>query len=327
VRRQPPPAPAPAQPQTAPTPPAPASAQPQKAPPPRQSGGRQIAAASGQQPRSARDLWAEKADQWHKDPLSLKTPAFAIAENLYYVGNKQFSSHLLVGSKEIVLIDTPYPTHFDMLTESIRSVGVDPKKVTLILHTHGHYDHYGATRRLVNLSGAKTALAAADLGKPTKPHIIEPGVIQRFVEQHGLLYEPFDVDILLKHGDTFDIGGTVIHCHHTPGHTKGTMTFTFDVLINSQKHTAVLWGGPGLHMFKSDQADDWARSFACLKALKADVPLGAHPFINDTLGKYERLRSGEKPASFVDPEGWNKFLEKQEAEFHAIVAKLNARSE
>jgi hypothetical protein len=49
--------------------------------------------------------------------------------------------------------------------------------------------------------------------------------------------------------------------------------------------------------------------------------------INDTLGKYERLRSGERPASFVDPEGWNKFLEKQEAKFHAIVAKLNARSE
>jgi len=310
VRRRPPPA-------------APAPAKPQRAPQRRQPGGGQPATTSGQQPRSARDVWAERADQWHKAPLSLKTPAFAIAENLYYVGNKQFSSHLLVGSKEIVLIDTPYPTHFDMLTESIRSVGVDPKRVTLILHTHGHYDHYGATRRLVDLSGAKTALAAPDLGQAAKPHVIEPG-IRRFVEQQGWLYEPFDVDILLKHGDTFDIGGTVIHCHHTPGHTKGTMTFTFDVLINSQKHTAVLWGGPGLHMFKSDQADDWARSFACLKALKADVPLGAHPFVNDTLPKHEKLKAGAKPNPFIDPDGWRAFLEKQEAEFQQILAKLNA---
>jgi amino acid efflux transporter len=36
----------------------------------------------------------------------LRAPAFAIAPNLYYVGNKQFSSHLLVGTKEIVLLTT-----------------------------------------------------------------------------------------------------------------------------------------------------------------------------------------------------------------------------
>jgi metallo-beta-lactamase class B len=200
---------------------------------------------------------------------------------------------------------------------------VDPKKVTLILHTHGHYDHYGATRRMVNLSGAKTALNALDLGKPTKPHVIEPGFIQRFVEQHGWLYEPFDLDIFLKHGDTFDIGGTVIQCHHTPGHTKGTMTFTFDVTIDGERHTTVLWGGPGLHMFKPNQTDDWTRSFSYLKTLKADVPLGAHPFINDTLPKYDKLRAGAKPNPFIDPDGWRKFLEKQEAEFHKILAKIS----
>jgi len=277
------------------------------------------------QKKSARDLWVERADKWHKEPESLRAPAFAIAANLYYVGNKQFSSHLLVGKKEIVLIDTPYPTHFDMLTESMRAVGVDPRKITLILHTHGHYDHYGATRRMVDLSGAKTALSASDLGKRTKPHVIEPGV-RRFVEQHGWLYEPFDVDILLKHGDAFDIGGTVIHCHHTPGHTKGTMTYTFDIMMDGQRHTAVLWGGPGLHMFRPNQADDCTRSFAYLKTLKADVPLGAHPFINDTLRKYERLRQGAKPNPFIDPEGWKTFLQKQEADFRSIMAKVNAKA-
>jgi hypothetical protein len=87
------------------------------------------AAAAGQpELRPARDRWVEKADRWHKDPLSLNAPACAVAKNLYYVGNKRFSSHLLVGEKEIVLFDTPYPTHFDMLTNSIRSVGVDPRK-------------------------------------------------------------------------------------------------------------------------------------------------------------------------------------------------------
>jgi metallo-beta-lactamase class B len=117
----------------------------------------------------------------------------------------------------------------------------------------------------------------------------------------------------------------VIHCHHTPGHTKGTMTCTFDVLMDGERHTAVLWGGPGLHTFKPDQADDWTRSFAYLQTLQADVPLGAHPFINDTLPKYEKLKAGAKPNPFIDPDGWRTFLEKQETEFRQILTKLNAK--
>jgi glyoxylase-like metal-dependent hydrolase (beta-lactamase superfamily II) len=37
-------------------------------------------------------------------------------------------------------------------------------------------------------------------------------------------FEPFEVERRLKHGDTIDLGDTVIHCHHTAGHTPGTMT-------------------------------------------------------------------------------------------------------
>jgi metallo-beta-lactamase class B len=256
--------------------------------------------------------------------LSLLAPAFAIATNLYYVGNKQFSSHLLVGTKEVVLFDTPYPTHFDMLTNSIRCVGVDPKKVTLILHTHGHYDHYGATRRMVNLSGAKTAIHALDLGKPTKPHVIEPGFIQRFVERNGWLYEPFDVDILLKHGDTFDIGGTVIHCHHTPGHTRGAMTFTFDVRIAGGQHRAMLIGDPGLISFRNrgmgypGDREDFARSLDYWMRLEGDVFLGSHPWANNTLQKYERRQEGETPDPFLDPEERLRFLRKLKADFEKI---------
>jgi len=276
--------------------------------------------------RSPREIWEEQADKWHKDPLSLQAPAFAIAENLYYVGNKQFSSHLLVGKKQIVLIDTPYPEHFDMLLKSIRSVGVDPKKIALILHTHGHYDHYGATRRMVDLSGARTAMHAADLKHPTRPHVIEPG-IRGYCQRMNWPYEPFDVDVFLNHGDTIDIGGTMIHCHHTPGHTKGTMTFTFDILIDGQKHTAVLWGGPGTHMLKPSEADDWTRSLAYLKALQADVPLGCHPFINDTLGKYAKRQQGGKPDPFIDPAGFQKFVAKQDAEFHRLMDKISQQQE
>ncbi|MHC4405882.1 MAG: hypothetical protein ACYTG0_40075 [Planctomycetota bacterium] len=50
--------------------------------------------------------WEERSQIWYDQPETLQTSAVAIADNLFYVGNKQFSSHLLVGKKEIVLIDS-----------------------------------------------------------------------------------------------------------------------------------------------------------------------------------------------------------------------------
>jgi metallo-beta-lactamase class B len=284
--------------------------------------GRQRAPATS----PAQNRKAEQFRLWNEEPERLRTPAFAIADNLYYVGNSHFSSHLLVGQQEIVLIDTPMAAQFDLLVESIRSVGVDPAKITLIIHTHAHYDHYGATARMVKLSGARTAIGAKEIAGPLqKPHVLEPGS-RGFYARQGWAYEPFDIDTLLEHGQTIDIGGIVIHCHHTPGHTQGTMTYTFDIMMEGQRHTAVLWGGPGLHTFRPSrpgQTDDWTKSFAYLKTLQADVPLGAHPFTNDTLGKYERLRQGAKPNPFLDPHGWQKFLKDQEAEFHKILARIS----
>jgi len=38
------------------------------------------------------------------------------------------------------------------------------------------------------------------------------------------------------------------------------------------------------------------------------VWLGVHPGQSDTFGKYERLKAGERPNPFIDPEGWKGFV-------------------
>jgi metallo-beta-lactamase class B len=283
-------------------------------------------AAAAPAKRTSQQAWLERATVWRTQPETLRAPAFAIADNLYYVGNKQFSSHLLVGSKEIVLIDTPYPEHYDMLVQSIRSVGVDPAKITLVMHTHAHYDHYAATHRVQKLSGAKAAIGAKEIQGPLqRPHVLEPGIIG-FCKQHGFTYEPFNIDRLLNHGDTIDIGGTVIHCHHAPGHTRGGMTYTFTVRIAGAQHRAILMGEPGLVTFHQrdmgypGDRDDFARSLDYWMRLEGDVFLGSHPWVNNTLPKYERRQKGEKPDPFVDPEEKSRFLRKLKADFEKIPA-------
>jgi metallo-beta-lactamase class B len=211
-----------------------------------------------------------------------------------------------------------------MLVDSIRSVGVDPKKITLVLHTHAHYDHYAATYRIQKLSGAKTAIGAKEIRGPLqKPHVLEPG-IQNFCRNQGWIYEPFEIDRLLNHGDTINVGGTVIHCHHTPGHTRGAMTYTFDVQIAGQRHGAVLIGDPALVTFHQrgigypGDRDDFVRSLDYWMRLEGDVFLGSHPFINKTLQKYDRRQKGEKPDPFVDPEERPSYLRKLKADYEKL---------
>ena len=264
-------------------------------------------------------------DDWFTRPWALKAPAFAIADGLYFVGNQRFSSHLVVGEKGMVLIDTPHKEHCYLLLESIRSLGFDPADITLILHTHFHSDHVGCTRRVKELSGAKCAMGAKDIKRlnilSTMKFTLE------FWDTTLPHFEPFEVERPLQHGDVIDLGNKAIKCHHTPGHTPGTMTYTSDVTIDGQPHTAILFGGPGLNFLKIDSMyyrgakDDFARTLDYLESLDADVWLGAHPFVNRTLEKYERLQQGETLSPFIDPQGRLRSLRIKRKNFEELLVE------
>lgn len=264
-------------------------------------------------------------DDWFARPWLMKAPAFAIADGLYYVGNQHFSSHLVVGEKGMVLIDTPHKEHCYLVLESIRSLGFDPADITLILHTHFHCDHVGCTRRIKELSGAECAMGAKDIKRlnilSTMKFTLE------FWDTTLPYFEPFKVERPLQHGDVIDLGDKLIKCHHTPGHTPGTISYTVDVTIDGQPHTAVLFGGPGLNflkvkgMYYRGAKDDFARTLDYLQSLDVDIWLGAHPFVNNTLGKYDRRQRGETPSPFIDRQGWLRSLRIKRANFEKLVAE------
>lgn len=53
------------------------------------------------------------------------------------------------------MIDTSYPELDHLLINSIWEAGFDPKDIRIVLHTHLHYDHFGATNTLTKIYGAK----------------------------------------------------------------------------------------------------------------------------------------------------------------------------
>jgi len=259
---------------------------------------------------------------WRK-PWTVQAPAFAITDRLYYVGNTNVSCHLLQTARGWVLIDTAFAQTTYLLTESLRAVGCNPSELALIIHTHGHVDHCGATRRMKELSAATVAMGEGDVVT------VEQATAMTCAEYlYGINdFEPFEVDRPLAHGDVIDMGDVTIECHHTPGHTPGVMTYTFTIPCAGQPASVGLFGGPGLWTLQDQHRDsqgypgnreDFAASLHALRALEVDLWLGAHPNQNATFEKHARLAAGEAPSPFLDPQGWRQFIDGIDASFQTM---------
>jgi metallo-beta-lactamase class B len=72
-------------------------------------------------------------------------------------------------------------------------------------------------------------------------------------------------------------------------------------------------------------AQDYERMFRVLRSLPCDYFLGAHGSYFDMETKYARLKEGV-PTSFIDPDGYKKYVAQREQVFRANLAKQKAAS-
>lgn len=232
---------------------------------------------------------------------------FRLAGNLYFVGCKQASCHLIDTGEGLILIDTGYEENAEMIVDSMRELGFDIRDVKYIIHSHGHYDHTFATAKLVSLSGAKTFLNVADV---------------RYLE--GRFTPDFDI----KDGAVIKLGNTEILCLETPGHTEGTVSFFFNIEEGGKVYRAGMFGGAGTNQLKKEflrsvglntlMRGHFLKSVERLRKEHVDIFVGNHVWNNDTQGNYEKsLTSKENP--FIDSTRWGAFLDKCEKDLWKVI--------
>ena len=236
---------------------------------------------------------------------------FRMYGNLYFVGSTRVSVHILKTEEGLVMIDSGYPDMFDIICDSMEKVGLSPKDLCAIIHTHGHIDHTGTTLRFKKLSGAKTYISRIDNDIINGKKDLSWAKELKYEKQ-----EEFDCDVLLEDGDILTFGTTSIRFASTPGHTEGTMSFFVDLCEKGKKITAAMHGGAGLNTLSEkyleqnglplDLRDAYKQSITKLSSEKVDLVLGNHPQQNDTSGKGGKVLLGE---SIIDPSEWNKFLD------------------
>lgn len=250
---------------------------------------------------------------------------FKIFGNLYFVGTTFVSSHVIDTGEGLILVDSQYPQSVYLLLENIRKVGLDPYDIKCIVHSHGHYDHLGGTRALVELIGCKTVI-----GRPDRDYANGTVDLTWAKELGFTYYEMFEPDILVDDGDVLEVGNTKIRFVNTPGHTPGTMSLFFNVTDGESTYTAAMFGGAGMNSMRykfldayglpHSLRDDFLVSLEKVRGEHVDILIGNHPGDAQTAQKYARMLAGEENP-FLDPTAWHRRLDYCRGQFDDMVAK------
>ncbi|MBC2666145.1 subclass B3 metallo-beta-lactamase [Novosphingobium flavum] len=248
---------------------------------------------------------------------------FRIAGNLYYVGGLH-GSYLVKTAKGLILINSNYPDSPPLIRQSVEKLGFKWKDIKVLLISHSHVDHAGGSAQIVRETGAKYEVMAGDVDT------IETGGKADFYygADTAQYYPPAKVDRVLHDGDKVSLGGMTLTARLTPGHTKGTTTWTFDVRDGGKTLHVVVIGGSTLNRDVNlidnpkypGVADDYRKGFAVLRSLPCDIPLGSHDWYFDLQAKVKRLEAGDK-AAFIDPKGCAAFTDRSEKAFNDLLAR------
>ena len=227
--------------------------------------------------------------------------------NVFFVGTYQASSHIIDTGDGLIMIDTGYQKTFYLVLHSLYQLGYKPTDVKYIINTHWHIDHAEATGLMVDLSGAKTLIGREDAAR-----VVERGY--------------FTPDILIKDGDTLELGNTRITFMETPGHTKGTISFFFDVTDGGKVYRCGSFGGAGVNTMEKNKLDfpegreAYRTSLNRLRMESVDVMIGNHTWNNNGY-EYGRLILETGENRFIDPTLWHRFLDNCEARLDAVIER------
>jgi metallo-beta-lactamase class B len=256
-------------------------------------------------------------------------PAFRIAENLYYVGSKGLANYLITTPQGHILINSDLEANVPLIRTSVESLGFKFSDIKILLISHAHADHNGASDTIKKLTGAKYMVMEQDVS------VVESGGKTDFYygNDPSTLYTPTKVDRVLRDGDEVKLGDVVLKARLTAGHTRGCTTWTMKVKDGAKTRDVVIVGSPNVnpgYKLVDNQAypsiaQDYEKGFAVLKSLSCDYFLGAHGAYFDLDGKYAKLKAGNA-AAFIDPEGYKRFVADREKAFLDELAKQKTRT-
>ena len=244
------------------------------------------------------------------------SPPVHIIGNLYYVGDTDLAAYLVVTPKGDILINSGFEYSVNEIRSRIKTLGFRFTDIKILLATHAHSDHVAGMAAIKRLTGAK--MMAID----QEAELLETGGKTDYLFGSAGWFPPVKVDRTFKDGDTIELGGSVLTAHLTPGHTKGSTSYSMTIAENQREYHVLIANLPNLNegtvLLKNPKypniVDDYARTFEVLRQLPCDIYLTSHAGQFGLTAKYQP----GKPYStdtFVDPYGLPRILNRLEMSF------------
>lgn len=208
---------------------------------------------------------------------------FRIAERTWYIGTAGLGALLVITPEGAVLVDGGLPQAADMLLARMRELGVEPGDLKLILHSHAHADHAGPLAAIRRATGAQVATNAESAA------LLARGGSDDLHFGDALLFPPVRADRLVLDGEAVELGGARFTAHFTPGHTPGSLSWTWhDRTVEDGRD------GKPIRIAYADSltapdyqlvghprypriVQDYRRSFEVVRGLPCDVLITPHP--------------------------------------------------
>ncbi len=238
------------------------------------------------------DYECERCAEWNEpfDP-------FRVHGNTWYVGTDGLSAILIDAGEGLILIDGGLPQSAKLIVANIRELGFDPLDIRAILVSHAHYDHAGGINALQRLTRANVYAGAAAAETLTSGRLQE-GDPQYVANTDDGSFRPVGDVVAVGDGEFVSVGEVNVRAVHTPGHTIGGTTWTwqscalgtcYDV-VYADSLTAV--SAPGFSFGASGAADRMIESAGKIADLDCDILLSPHPFFFGLYDKVERRDEG-----------------------------------
>ena len=205
-------------------------------------------------PQSGGENTSDNLPRYIRDPASVPAreawyaDSAKVFDNLYFVGGKIHSSWALTTSEGIIVLDTTFPYNSEeLIVGGMQRLGLDPEDIEYVIIGHAHGDHIGGAEMLQARYGARVVMGGPDW---------------RLVETYPNRYRTMAPkrDIVGTDGMKITLGNTTVTLWETPGHTPGTLSFTFTVRDNGRPVNVAYSGGTAFN-FVNNTPDPGIQNF------------------------------------------------------------------
>jgi hydroxyacylglutathione hydrolase len=166
---------------------------------------------------------------------------------------------LLLGERSI-LVDSGNPGNERRILNVLERYGIEARDLSLILLTHGHWDHLGSAAVIRSIGKTPIALHRADLdlaragSDKLKAYGFGSSLFESYFSSRR--FTPLEPDILLNGTETLENYGVNATLLETPGHTKGSISVLLEsgeaIIGDLLRGDFVFENRPNWHFFYDD---------------------------------------------------------------------------